>query len=96
MRTITLGIVTTCISLLLVLEAVEAKSYFSPKSLAFQPRSRYCLVAQECPTPYLALEVLRGGASKKTTEEETDDETDEEEEDSDIEVSSRNDISNAV
>ncbi|KAL3943577.1 MAG: hypothetical protein SGBAC_002358 [Bacillariaceae sp.] len=85
MRTITFRIATTCISLLLVLEAVEAKSYFSPKSLAFQPRSRNCLVAQDCPIPFLALEVLRGGASKKTTEEETDDETDDEDEDSDIE-----------
>jgi len=86
MRTITSGIVI-CTSLLLALEAVEAKPYFSPRSLAFQPRSRYCLVERDCPiTTRLAVEVLRGGASKKAVEE--DDETDDEEtdeEDSDIE-----------
>ncbi|CAJ1952414.1 unnamed protein product [Cylindrotheca closterium] len=83
MRTITLGTVIST-SLLLALEAVEATSYFSPRTnLAFQPRltTRYCLVEQDCPTTRLAVEVLRGGASKKSIEEEeevTDEETDDE------------------
>lgn len=72
-----------------MLEAVEAKSYFYPRNLAFQPRSRYCLVAQDCPTTLPAAEVLRGGAAKKTTEEDEEIDSDEEcdDEDSDSEVS---------
>lgn len=81
MRTITLGI-ATYLSLLLNLGAVEAKPYFSPRRLTFQPRSRYFLVEQDRPTHQLAIEVLRGGASNKSAEE--DEETDEE---SEIEVS---------
>lgn len=82
MRTITLLIVIYT-SLLLVLEAVEAKSYFSSRKLAFQPRTRSCLVAQEDPITLTTLEVLRGGATKKTTEE--DEDTDDEDNETDDE-----------
>lgn len=86
MRTITLGIVL-CTSLLLVLKAVEAKSYFARNNhpLAFQPHSRYCLVEDGRP----AVEVLlRGGAAKTEEDEEIDDNDEEnDEEESDVEVS---------
>lgn len=88
--TITLGIVAL-IYLSSLLLADAKKTSFAP--LTFQPRSRHCLVTQNCLSyPLTTVEVLRGGASKKTTDEVDDDDNDKGEEqyydeDSDIEVS---------